>query len=200
MTMPRTLAALLALALAAWASPSRGESEGVLTLDGLSYLEVEGGRTLAIPAGSTIRFVFADPSADGAVGFRVERDGVAIPPIALDEGGTTLSYTLDAPIQGTMRREAGARRIDFTALLRSMLASADGTSSSTYSLRFTTETAAASDVAGQERVEVEGMRMVEGANYVQLVGATANRPDAAAEAGSALSAVLSGSFDRIPER
>lgn len=52
--------------------------------------------------------------------------------------------------------------------------------------------------AGEDAVAVEGMRVVEGPNFVQLVGATTNRSDAAIEPGAAAYGVLSGSFDSIP--
>jgi hypothetical protein len=42
------------------------------------------------------------------------------------------------------------------------------------------------------------MRLVESARYVQLVGATSNKPDAFPEPGTAVTAVLSGTFDRLP--
>jgi hypothetical protein len=42
------------------------------------------------------------------------------------------------------------------------------------------------------------MRLVEGARYVQLVGATTNRADANPGPGAAVTAVLSGTFDAMP--
>lgn len=172
-------------------------TQGTLTLDGLSFLAFDGGRSYPIPPGSTMRFQFGAPSTDGTVGFTVARDDVAIAPIPVAEG-TTLTYALDAPIRGTMRREGGQRRLEFIAVLKATLSSPDGTSASTYSLQFTTESASASDAAGEDAVAVEGMRVVEGPNYVQLVGATTNRSDAAIEPGAAAYGVLSGSFDSIP--
>lgn len=195
--MKELMAWLAGVVLLATAFAAHAASQGTLQLDGLSFLAFEGKRSLAIPPGSTIRFRFADPSSDGSVAFTIERDDVSIAPIQIDEV-TTLRYTLDAPARGTMRREAGQRRVEFTAVLRASLTSPDGTSDATYSLRFTTESAQSTDAAGEESVQVDGMRVVEGAKYVQLVGATTNRTDAAIEPGTAAYGVLSGSFDSIP--
>jgi hypothetical protein len=194
----RALATGLIYALAlGFAAAANAGTQGTLTLDGLSFLAFDGGRSFPIPPGSTIRFRFADPADDGSVSFTIEPDDVAIAPIQVSEG-TMLRYTLDAPIRGTMRREGGQRRVEFTAVLAASLSSPDGTSASTYSLRFTTESASATDAAQDDSIEVDGMRVVEGPNYVQLVGATTNRTDAAIEPGSAAYGVLSGSFDSIP--
>jgi hypothetical protein len=42
------------------------------------------------------------------------------------------------------------------------------------------------------------MRLVEGARYGQIVGATTNKDNAFPEPGAAVYTVLSGSFDRVP--
>jgi hypothetical protein len=42
------------------------------------------------------------------------------------------------------------------------------------------------------------MRLVEGARYLQLVAAATNKAEAYPEPGTAVSAVLSGSFDTLP--
>jgi hypothetical protein len=44
-------------------------------------------------------------------------------------------------------------------------------------------------------VQVTGARIVPGARYVQLVGATLNKPNAVPQPGTAVYKVLSGSFD-----
>jgi hypothetical protein len=42
------------------------------------------------------------------------------------------------------------------------------------------------------------MKLVAGANHVQLVGATTNKANAVPEPGAAVYVVLSGTFDRVP--
>jgi len=76
------------------------------------------------------------------------------------------------------------------------LADGEESSSNTYSVPFTTETATAS--SGGHTLSATGVRIVPGARYVQLVGATVNKPDAVPQPGTAVHTVLSGSFDRLP--
>jgi hypothetical protein len=61
-----------------------------------------------------------------------------------------------------------------------------------YAIPFTTEGAAATNRPRTETLEVSGMRLVEGAWYGQIVGATTNKDDAFPEPGAAVYTVLSG--------
>ena len=58
--------------------------------------------------------------------------------------------------------------------------------------------AQASNAEHTETLSVTGMRLVDGAWYGQIVGATTNRENAYPEPGAAVYTVLSGRFDRIP--
>lgn len=70
--------------------------------------------------------------------------------------------------------------------------------SPSYTMPLTTETTAASNMAGTETLSVYGLRLVDGAWYGQIVGATTNRADAIPQPGVAVYTVLSGSFDQVP--
>jgi len=51
---------------------------------------------------------------------------------------------------------------------------------------------------GGQAVSVTAVRIVPGARYVRLVGATVNEPDAVPQPGAAVYTVLSESFDGLP--
>ena len=63
---------------------------------------------------------------------------------------------------------------------------------------FSTDSAAASDITGTQTLSVNGLRLVEGVWYGQIVGATTNKANAFPEPGAAVYSVLSGSFDQVP--
>jgi hypothetical protein len=88
--------------------------------------------------------------------------------------------------------------LEFHAAIEASIANASGTTANHYSLIFTTESTTATNAALTEQIEVEGMRLVPGPNYVQLVGGATNKPDAIPQPGSAVYAVLSGTFDWFP--
>jgi hypothetical protein len=67
-----------------------------------------------------------------------------------------------------------------------------------YSLPFTTESTSVTSADGTQTITVTGMRMIEGAWHVQLVGSTVNKDNAFPEPGTAVYTVLSGQFDQIP--
>jgi hypothetical protein len=67
-----------------------------------------------------------------------------------------------------------------------------------YAIPFTTDGASAADRTGSETLQVSGMRVVEGAWYAQIVGATTNKENAFPNPGAAVYTVLSGSFDQVP--
>ena len=73
-----------------------------------------------------------------------------------------------------------------------------GGGSLTYTVHFSTESASSPNAAGTRAVSVSEIRMVEGANHVQLGGAMVNREDAFPKPGTAVYAVLSGTFDQLP--
>ena len=63
---------------------------------------------------------------------------------------------------------------------------------------WTTEAASSTSSSGDVNVSVTGLRVVESARYVQLVGATVNKTNAYPEPGTAVYTVLSGTFDQLP--
>jgi hypothetical protein len=176
---------------------SAEERIGTLTLDGLSYVSFGDAQNLAIPAGSFLRFRFADPGADGSVAIAIAPGDASIAPIAVGDDAT-LRYRLASPATGTIRRVGGRAEIELQATLTASLeeSGAEG-ATTTYELRFTTGTASAVDASRTETVTVEGTP-VEGVGYVQLVGAATNLPDAFPGPGEAVYAVLSGRFDWLP--
>jgi hypothetical protein len=180
-----------------WSDVARGEQVGTLSLDGLSFVSFDGTQNLPIPAGSVIRFRFGEV-ADGSVTFTIDPEDAAILPIPAGEDGATIQYRLASGATGTARKIDGAPKIEFTATIAATMQSASGGGTHHYALLFTTETTSASNAAQTEQIEVEGMRVVPGPNYVQLVGAATNKPDAFPQPGTTVYAVLSGSFDWFP--
>ena len=109
-----------------------------------------------------------------------------------------MTYTLVQPASGVMRRTPEGRRIDFTATVRATLDSDRAKGSFEYTIPFTTEVTRSTSADGAQTLGVAGMRIVDGAWYGQIVGATTNRRQAFPEPGAAVYTVLSGSFDRLP--
>jgi hypothetical protein len=193
--MKTSLTALLTALL--FASPAASETVGTFTLDSLSYVSFGDDEILYLPAGSTLRFRFGAPAADGSTPYTIEPGDVAIGDVAVPSGGV-LRYGMASPASGAIRKTTAGVRIDFTATVRATLERGGDTGSFEYAIPFTTEGAAASNRARTESLEVSGMRLVEGAWYGQIVGATTNKDNAFPEPGAAVYTVLSGSFDRVP--
>lgn len=173
------------------------EQTATLTLDGLSYISFGERRTFSLDGG-TIMFRFGS-SNDRGLPFTIEPSDVAIPAISLGDG-TQLQYGIASVASGSIiRNRAGEPTVTLDATLTSGLV--DSEAQHRYPLQFTTEDASASSAPTADRassVNITGMRLVEGARYVQLVGATTNRLDTELESGAAVSAVLSGTFDFLP--
>jgi hypothetical protein len=74
----------------------------------------------------------------------------------------------------------------------------EGSGTYKYPMSFTTETASASNAQRTKSIAVNGMRLVDGAWYAQIVGATTNKENAFPEPGASVYTVLSGTFDRVP--
>jgi hypothetical protein len=190
---------LSSLLLSLLASPAVAETTvGTLALDGLSFVSFQDLEVLAIPSGSTLRFHFGAPGSDGSVPFTLAPEDVAIAPIPMPSGGGTLRYALAGPASGWIRPTPTGRRIDFTANVAASLETADGGGTFTYRVPFTTESTEASNAPGTVTIEAQGMRLVEGVWYVQLVGATTNHTNAFPKPGAAVYTVLSGRFDQLP--
>ena len=194
--MKTTRIAMLLLVLVA-AAPATGETVGTFTLDGLSYISFGDDEILYLPAGSTLRFRFGEAAADGSTSFTIQPADVAIGDVSVPSGGV-LRYGMARPASGTIRSTAEGRRIDFTATVRATLDRGADSGSFDYAIPFTTEAAAASNRPGTEMLAVSGMRLVDGAWYGQIVGATTNKENAFPEPGAAVYTVLSGSFDQVP--
>ena len=196
--MRRFTAYAMALALILIGVSAGAETVGTFTLDAMSFISFGDEQTVALPAGSTLEFRFGTKTADGATPFTIQPGDVSIAEVPLSTGGV-LRYTLASRASGTMRPTPGGREIRFTATVRATLATGGPNDGSfDYTIPFTTETAAAENRAGTESLSVDGQRMVEGAWYTQIVGATTNRGNAFPEPGAAVYTVLSGSFDRVP--
>lgn len=185
-------------ALLLFAAPAASEETvGTLTLDGFSFISFGDEEVLPIPSGATIRFRFGEPAADGSIPFTIRPEDVSIPPISSSSG--TLEYGIGAPVSGTLRPTESGRRMTFTAKINAKLIRSDGSSGTiVYTMPFSTESASATNLAQTDSVSVTGMRMVEGAWYVALVGATVNKENAYPKPGAAVYTVLSGTFDQVP--
>jgi hypothetical protein len=181
-----------------FAAPASSEEiVGTLTLDGLSFISFGDEEVLPIPSGAKIRFRFESPDADGSVRFTIQPGDVSIPPISSSKG--KLEYGIGAPASGTLRPTESGLVMAFTAEINAKLIQPDGQSGTmVYTMPFSTESASATNLAKTDSVSVTGMRLVEGARYVQLVGATVNKENAYPKPGTAVYTVLSGSFDQVP--
>jgi hypothetical protein len=194
-----TTALLAGLALVPLAPASADDEVATLTLDGLSFVSFGDERLLSLPSGSTIEFHFGPAAADGSRSFTIPASGVSIAPIALGGDEGSLAYSLATTAAGILRPSAeGGKRMDFTASVEARRTTSEGEGSYRYTLPFTTETAEARDLTGSVQVEIQGMRLVDGLWYVQLVGGVTNKSDAVPEAGTAVYTLLSGRFDRMP--
>jgi hypothetical protein len=155
---------------------------------------------LAIPAGSTVRFHFDTPTADGSVRFSIGPEDVSIAPILLRSKEGALLYRLAGATSGLIRRsEDGGLSVEFFATIAVALDHKDSDGAgATYGLLFTTESTSAPALDGTADAAIDGVRVDPSARYVQLVGAATNRTDAITEPGSAVHSVLSGTFDVLP--
>jgi hypothetical protein len=195
----RLLALAGALSLLTGAATSQAEETlGTFRLDGLSFVSFGDQQFLFPESGSTIVFRFGTPSEDGTVPFKIQPADVSIAPIPLPSGQGTLRYSLVATAFGFVRPTESGRKIEFNAAVAATLEAPEGSGSYTYSVPFTTETAAASNAQQTDSVSVSGMRLVDGVWYAQIVGATTNQENAFPEPGAAVYTVLSGSFDQVP--
>jgi hypothetical protein len=171
----------------------------ILYLDGLSFVSFGNQELYSIPLGSSVAFEFGEPALDGSVPFTIQPAGVKILPIPMGGEYRELRYSLAAPATGTMRETPEGRRLDFTAELRATLVNDKGESGAiTYSIPFTTEGALARSHAGDVTLAVDGMRVAEGTEYVQIVGATTNKEEAFPAPGTAVYTLLSGNFAGMP--
>jgi len=193
--------ALLLLILVVAGPPARADDfVATLTLDGLSFISFGSREVLTIPAGSTLKFRFGSPVADGSVPFRVSPGDVAVQPIPLRGQTGSIRYTLSEASNGTLRKGPDGRLIiDLSATVHSNLEGGlEGGGKRSYSLRFSTEHAEAKSSDARVTLPIDGMRVEPGPNYVQLVAGTTNANDSIVEPGAAVYSVLSGTFDHLP--
>jgi len=177
---------------------SAQENVGTLRLDGLSFISLGDREVLPIPSGSSIRFRFGKPTDRGDVPFTISPSDVSILPIPVPSEDGTLLYALAAPASGWLRSAADGLTLEFSASVRATLLAPEGGGTLTYSVPFTTESLVSRSLEGDTEIPVRGARLVRGARYVQIVGATANKANARPEPGAAVYTVLSGTFDWIP--
>ena len=196
----RCAARMLITCALLWISPAAQADESVSTfsLDGLSFISFGDQQILFPPTGSSIKFRFGVPAADGSVSFTIAPADVSIAPISLPGNAGTLRYSIASPVTGSLVPTASGRKITFTATVRASLSDTPRAGTYEYEIPFSTEAAAASNAAGTDSVSVTGMRLVDNVWYGQLVGATTNKTNAFPEPGTAVYTVLSGRFDRIP--
>lgn len=185
-----------ALSLAVGISGSASAETATLTLDGLSFISFEDEITISIPTGGTIQFHFGTPNPDGTVPFQIGPVDVNLPPVSSETLNATLQYGLASQASGIMTPTTTGRRISFNGVITARDLSLGESSARTYALSFTTEHVSAQSLDGSAVVARDGFRAPEGADYVQLVGATVAKSEN--EHGSAVYMVLSGTFDRLP--
>jgi hypothetical protein len=188
-------AAAMALAMLE-VQASAQETTATLRLDGLSYISFGTSENHGLPSGSTIRFRFGTPSGN-SVPVTISPGDVSIAPIELGDGAT-LSYGISGPARGSLRRENGGSILSFSATVVATLEGSDNNGSKTYPVQFTTEAATARNSGGAVTAEMSGMRLIESARSVQLVGAATNHANAYPAPGTGVIALLSGTFDTLP--
>lgn len=190
---------LIALSFESAANASEPSSlVGTLTTDGLSFISFGDREIVAIPPGSTLRFRFGPPQADGSVPCSIGPDDVSIAPIALASGQGVLHYGLAGVASGTLRFRPGGADLELSARVKVAIERPEGGGSTEYSMAFTTKEARASSLDRSDTVAVEGAPVPLNARYVQLVAATTNKEAAFPEPGAAVYTVISGTFDRLP--
>ncbi len=196
----RSVLALLAGAVLSICLPARAQdTKATLTLDGLSFISVEGHAVFAIPSGSTIEFQFGKPGPD-SIPFSIDPVGVKISPIEADAKGAELRYSLAGGTSGTLRRAFdGSLEIDLAGSILASWIGAEGASSANFPVQFTTGKASLGDDQAIAKTEIEGLRISPGSTYVQLVTVALNHPDSIVGGGAPVKSVLSGSFDKLPE-
>ena len=173
------------------------DSVSTFTLDALSHVSFGTAEILYLPSGSTIRFHFAEPAADGSVAFTISPADVSMEPADVPGGGS-MQYRIAGPTSGVMTQTSEGRRISFYATVVADLETPNVTGAFNYSMTFTTEAVAAQNSTGTETVARTGLRLIDGVWYGQLVAATTNKDNAFPEPGAAVYTVLSGAFDQIP--
>ena len=202
MTHSTHFVSLLATVCASLFVAAEGHAQGttaILYLDGFSFVSFGNEELYSIPLGSSVAFEFGEPAPDGSVPFTIQPSGVKILPIPMGGEYRELRYSLAAPATGTMRQTPEGRRLDFTAQLRATLVNDKGESGAiTYSIPFTTESVVARNQAGDVSLAVDGMRLAEGTEYVQIVGATTNKQEAFPAPATAVYTLLSGNFAGMP--
>ena len=178
--------------------PARSETVSTFALDSVSYISFQDQEILHFAPGSTIVFHFGTPLLNGATPFTISPAEVSLPGISLSDG-QTLTYRLVSPVSGLMSPTPTGQMLSFIATLSATVSGDEGSGGAlTYTVPFTTETVSAPNAAGTQSVEVTGARLLEGAGYAQIVGATVNQADATPRPGAAVYTVLSGTFDPEP--
>ena len=185
---------LLATAAMIGAAPSEAETVGTLALDGLSFVSFQDRQIVPL-AGGLIRFHFGESAADGSISFTIGPSDVSMPEIPLP-GGETIHYGLASATSGRLLPSTNGLILQFSATVTATLLGGESDGSLTYSVPFSTESVSAG--SGANSVEVSGVRIVPGARYTQLVGATVNKSDEMSARGVPVYTVLSGTFDQLP--
>lgn len=194
-----TIAAAFTAALV-WMSPAAQADETVSTfsLDALSFISF-GDQQILLPAGgSSIKFRFGTPAADGSIPFTIAPSDVSIAPFPLPSNAGTLHYAIASTASGSLVPTSNGRTLNFTATVRATLSDTPRAGTYEYEIPFSTESANATNAEGTDSVSVTGMRLVDNVWYGQLVGATTNKTNAFPEPGTAVYTVLSGQFDQMP--
>lgn len=179
--------------------PAFAETNSIFTTDELSFISFGDTEVVPIPVGSTIKFRFGEPAADGSVPFTIQPGDVDIAPIELGGQRGRLAYKIQSVASGTLSPTPSGHRLAFQARVRATLVRAGGGGSFDYVMPFTTDEATARSLDGSQTLSTYGMRVVDGVWFAQIVGATTNKRNAFPEPGAAVYTVLSGEFDTFPE-
>jgi hypothetical protein len=194
-----SLATVLATLLLGAAPAVRADDTvSTFSLDALSFVSFGDQQIVFPPSGSSIKFRFGSPAADGTIPFTIAPEDVSIVPIPLPDDAGTLHYSIASTATGSLVPTASGRKLSFTATVRATLSDTPRSGTYEYEIPFSTESASASNAGGTDSVSVSGMRLVDDVWYGQLVGATTNEANAFPKPGTAVYTVLSGRFDRIP--
>jgi hypothetical protein len=163
--------------------------------DGLSFVSFRDQEVLSLTGGS-IAFHFGAPQSDGSVPFTIAPSDVSMPEISLP-GGQTMTYGLASSASGQLSPSTNGTLVHFSATVAATVSGSEEEGGTlTYAVPFTTETV--STTSGGQTLEVTGARIVSGARYTQLVGATVDKPGSVIDPGAPVYTVLSGTFDQLP--
>lgn len=168
-----------------------------LRLDPFSVVSFGDREVYAFPEGSEIQFEFSAAEGAGSLGFVIHPRYALIEPVPLHHDGESLRLTLGRAATGVMRVGSDGRiGIEIDAYVVAELSHPETPGVKRLPMHFTTESAQARSLAGDQVIDVSGGPV--SGRGVQLVGTTTNADDDYPQPGAPVYVILSGAFDRLP--